>query len=1718
MKRMSLWFAALAAVCSLCTASVLAADITPAGGASDATKWDGTSYDTSWYNENDTEFTLTTAAQLAGLAKLVNEGKDTFAGKTIKLGATINLAQYEWTPIGDSDSVFAGTFDGAGNMVSAMNFDIETSKNGSFYYSGFFGYVKGATIKNVTFAEVDLRSSHRVGGVVGYVNANDAAVTTVSQITIGGKIVSEVDYAAGFALKIDASTASADKLVTFTDCVNNAEIIVENGTKVAGFVGNNNVGVELANCTNNGVLSVTNTAEGKEAHAGGIVCYAQGPVWMTKCSNAGAISSVSAGTGNVGGILSTSQTGGTFVLANCSNTGAITVTRASGDSGNVGGMIGRANNGHAVAISDCAQNGNVIVTGEGTTNAGLLLGYTDNYKAGTRNIVVDKTSVSGTIVGATNIGSLVGGVQDDYSIAVDSLTVPSSMALVGNFEGADAEKVAVMPVASIAVGDVTVYYTTLQAALDAANAGDTVTLLADCTISEMITIPADKNITIDGRGFTVSKADGCIATANVVKNPFDGVTLFYIHGKLTIKDLTIDAKGSAGASIIGVTVMKGQMDMHDSVIKGGYADAGSALFIDGTVNMYGGSIEGNSTPAASTGGIIWVYDMDETPDDSNAYFNMYSGKITGNTGGKTHQILRYHTNGYGYLNGEISGNSAQGLGGVLYHAGGGMNKITFGPDLVIKDNTMTVGGETIPTGIYGGGFHNSTHRVNETVNETGLQTKAVPGSAPLTSAPLKEEMIFCVTDQSYNLITRRTLLSGTGEYTLTEEDLAKVKVYRIDTKSYEYTDLTNDPAYELRIIDNRIELIGLVTITFSAEGAEPATQTVKVGAGLPLDIAALVKVPTKSGYAFKAWYLSNGGYTFGADGTFHYTGNVPLTAQWEEIPPVAEVNGVKYETLVAAIDAARGGTAENPVVIQFLVGIFELGTVKFPAEVQNVTFRGAENKTTILKNTRVMAADGNTLTYTGITFDGIVFENSQITFTGWRGGNSTMFGDWAITNCEFRNIDGTVGGSGVSAVHFNLGEVDTMTNFTFSDNIVSNVNAGSSSGVHVNAVKGNIVFTNNVITDVAFNTIQIQNSDASSVTTIEDNILQSYGTGIVNLTNMDGTIHFNRNVFIAKSEEQWLIYSAITELDASENFFGVGTSLENVVWNKDFASRVHVNTSKGGSITGLYPTYIDVALTKSYMPEVAAIGDVTYPTLADAITAANAGDEITLLEDVSVSGYVNLNKSVTLNLNGKTVTSSSNGIVASANGIMIKNGTINGYYQAIYNNGYTTVTVENVNASAQWALYAAYGTIIVNGGTFTGTDSAIYNKSSAAVVINGGVFTSTGDASIVVENYGTLTIGGGKFTAPYTNATVLWSESGDIKISDGEFEIKNADNGGATAQVMNITAGTVEITGGTFTNPKKSYENWVGEIMRSKVKTTISGGIFNGVVIIETDQEVKMSGGTFNGGAEGAIPAANVLGLTVKNGSSKVKAIVGGTYKIEPADYVADGFKAQFDETAGMYNIILDGVPVAGTLDVGTLTDGAVGEGWSYAQKTLTISDDVKIVGTEVSAAVIERIDIAANADVVIEDLTLTTAGATISVAANATANVTINGDNKAGTIEVPTGATLNIGDESTGMIDAKLSGDGTVTGAHKMMHMTMNKTTESMPEINLTNAVRIKSLQKGTVKIAYRTASMDAELSYLEGGAVTTSINADGTLAIKFKMPDPDAAVFYFNVVISSP
>jgi hypothetical protein len=144
--------------------------------------WNGKA-DTKWYKMFAKEFTITTPEQLAGLAKLVNGGKD-FKDKTVKLGANIMLndtANWQswassppankWIPIGTSrkrlflgtdSNFFNGTLDGNNFSVSGVYINSDSNDQGLLGYLGTQG-----TVENFGLAASYIKGRCNVGGIAG---------------------------------------------------------------------------------------------------------------------------------------------------------------------------------------------------------------------------------------------------------------------------------------------------------------------------------------------------------------------------------------------------------------------------------------------------------------------------------------------------------------------------------------------------------------------------------------------------------------------------------------------------------------------------------------------------------------------------------------------------------------------------------------------------------------------------------------------------------------------------------------------------------------------------------------------------------------------------------------------------------------------------------------------------------------------------------------------------------------------------------------------------------------------------------------------------------------------------------------------------------------------------------------------------------------------------------------------------------------------------------------------------------------------------------------------------------------------------------------------------------------------------------------------------------------------------------------------------------------
>ena len=287
----------------------------------------------------------------------------------------------------------------------------------------------------------------------------------------------------------------------------------------------------------------------------------------------------------------------------------------------------------------------------------------------------------------------------------------------------------------------------------------------------------------------------------------------------------------------------------------------------------------------------------------------------------------------------------------------------------------------------------------------------------------------------------------------------------------------------------------------------------------------------------------------------------------------------------------------------------------------------------------------------------------------------------------------------------------------------------------------------------------------------------------------------------------------------------------------------------------------------------AQIGTEYYATLADAVAAAQTGETVTMLADVTPSEQVVINKSIILDLNNKTITGTGATYrplkVAGNNSdiaVTIKNGTVktenvttkpeqaacvlvydgadvtfenvvmngsnygvlmagyNDYATGVSNNNITSIVVngENTNIKAVNAAIIAQGaypniSIQINAGNVESTESiAIYQPTKGDLTINGG--TITGSTAVYVKA-GNLKVNGGTIIGNGEYADYEYVESGATSTGDA-IVIESCNYGYYGAPTALIEGGVINSTNAA---PVASYQYENNE----QVKNFISGGTFN---------------------------------------------------------------------------------------------------------------------------------------------------------------------------------------------------------------------------------------------------------------------------------------------------
>jgi len=263
--------------------------------------WDGTA-DTSWYDENETEFHLQTAEQLAGMAKLVNDNTANFKDKTVYLDNDLDLGGHEWISIGNGANTawgsFQGIFDGQShvvyNLYSHEGLKSENKdNNNNLYRNGLFGAIYNATVQNLGIENADIvipmndTSTYGKGILVDWMT--DSTIKncyTTGSITGGSYIEKFIGGIAGF-LNGNNSISQCYSTAAITGNYDGEYYAEQEGglepmdcwDSLGGIVGASYTGqVTISDCWFGGEIVVNSI----QAPVGGIIGFGQG-VSMVNC-------------------------------------------------------------------------------------------------------------------------------------------------------------------------------------------------------------------------------------------------------------------------------------------------------------------------------------------------------------------------------------------------------------------------------------------------------------------------------------------------------------------------------------------------------------------------------------------------------------------------------------------------------------------------------------------------------------------------------------------------------------------------------------------------------------------------------------------------------------------------------------------------------------------------------------------------------------------------------------------------------------------------------------------------------------------------------------------------------------------------------------------------------------------------------------------------------------------------------------------------------------------------------------------------------------------------------------------------------------------------------------------------------------------------------------------------------------------------------------------
>lgn len=573
------------------------------------------------------------------------------------------------------------------------------------------------------------------------------------------------------------------------------------------------------------------------------------------------------------------------------------------------------------------------------------------------------------------------------------------------------------------------------------------------------------------------------------------------------------------------------------------------------------------------------------------------------------------------------------------------------------------------------------------------------------------------------------------------------------------------------------------TITFAnTDGAGASTQQMVYAGDVPVYGGGTPSKATDSEgtYTFAGWRSASTDEL--------YTGALPMatadetyTAEFNMIPMAARIGDTRYLTLEAAYAAASAGQT-----ITLL---------------RDVAMSGTWN---VAKSFTLDLA-GNTITATA-------------------GRNTDPFIN-ITTPCSVTMMNGSIEAMNYASVFYayNLWSGSTDVSLTLTDVNINSSITQSPGDVYIvqcdmlgddltGSMKGSVAMTRCNLS-ANWSNIQVSNArgvclsnpptykSVLSMTDCSIKVVANASSRVYGmyLENTSSTSSLTNTNIIAQNTTNATNATAISITNAPTNLYTGGYFSHDVL--SQFANKSLYETEAVGSGAPQYAEgYRYHIVVPTYVASVSGgsiVGENMYKTFAEAMTAANAtsGATIKLLDDAVVTATNNVNKAMTLDLNGH---------VLSGSGTLLQ--PLNGGHLTIMDSQ-TGGRIESA-AAAEWGraiTVAANGKLTLQSGSVVETDPSSKGKNNiyamvcnanAELVVNGGTVLCTGSQPTILNSGGTVTINGGAVTNNGTGSAVSnYNENVPSFLTTINGGYIRSVGGGAD---VGRSHGTLEVKGGFF--------------------------------------------------------------------------------------------------------------------------------------------------------------------------------------------------------------------------------------------------------------------------------------------------------------------------------